>query len=143
MAKGRFTPEEMEILRQNENVIDVTETRITYSNSFKEHFMIEYLLGKGPTSIFRESGFDSKIVGEKRIERSGARWRDLYGVSLQDRCNTRSEAKRFLKKAKKSHDKIKAERLKQAKIDRIKKANEEIKEQRRLKRRRIVKHVAV
>ena len=78
MARGSLTAEEIRILIQNPYVSEVNENRIIYTAEFKQLFMREYLSGKGPTTIFREAGFDTAILGSKRIERAAARWREAY-----------------------------------------------------------------
>lgn len=80
MARGRLSNEEKKILKENVYVSDVEEDRIIYTNEFKFHFMKEYLIGKKPTQIFMEAGFDPKILGSKRIERAAHRWRESYGA---------------------------------------------------------------
>ena len=78
MGRGGFTQAEIEVLRKNPNVLNVNEQCISYSPGFKLKFMEEYLNGKGPTEIFQEAGFDSKMLGSKRIERASARWKESY-----------------------------------------------------------------
>lgn len=78
MARGSLTAEEIRILNQNPYVSEVNENRVIYTTEFKQHFVREYLSGKGPTTIFREAGFDTAILGSKRIERAAARWRESY-----------------------------------------------------------------
>lgn len=78
MGRGNFTKEEMEILLRNPYVSDVNEKSISYSTEFKFLFMEEYIEGKRPTQIFRDAGFDIKILGSKRIERACARWKESY-----------------------------------------------------------------
>lgn len=34
--------------------------------------------GKKPTAIFKDAGFDVKVLGSKRIERACARWKESY-----------------------------------------------------------------
>ena len=82
MARGILTAEEIRILNQNPYVSEVNENRVIYTAEFKQHFMREYLSGKGPTAIFREAGFDTAILGSKRIERAAARWREAYSSAL-------------------------------------------------------------
>ena len=58
--------------------------------------MEEYLAGKNPTMIFREAGFNPKVLGPKRIERAAARWRKDYrsgtlGGSKNNGCRYREE----------------------------------------------------
>ena len=80
MARGLLTEEEINVLKQNPFVHDVSETRILYTNKFKFHFMKEYLDGKKPTQIFVEAGFDAKMLGSKRIERAAHRWKESYAA---------------------------------------------------------------
>lgn len=94
MGRGRLSQEEIQILRKNPYVLDAVETRIVYSNEFKHHFMKEYNAGKKPTQIFRDAGFDPKILGSKRIERCAHRWRESYaagtlGIYQDAHINTR------------------------------------------------------
>ncbi len=78
MARGILFPAEIEQLKANPNVLFVDENRIVYTNQFKHHFMNEYLTGKGPTQIFRDAGFEPKMLGSKRIECATARWKESY-----------------------------------------------------------------
>ncbi len=71
---GKLEEKDVDILRKNPFVSDVNETRIIYSNEFKEMFREKYGKGQGPTNIFREAGFDPKVIGYKRIERATYRW---------------------------------------------------------------------
>ena len=81
MGKGNFTPEEIQLLKENPNVRSVADRCITYTNAFKVHFMNEYGMGKSPTQIFREAGFDVKVLGYKRIERVSANWKEAYAAN--------------------------------------------------------------
>lgn len=78
MARGKLNEEEIKVLKKNPYVNDVSEIGIRYTNEFKFHFMKEYLSGKKPTQIFREAGFDTEMLGSKRIERATHRWRESY-----------------------------------------------------------------
>lgn len=78
MGRGFLSEEEVNQLKENVYVNDVDETRIFYTTEFKVLFIKEYLAGKKPKQIFREAGFDVKMLGDKRIERATARWRELY-----------------------------------------------------------------
>lgn len=78
MGRGGFTQDEIKVLRENPYVLNVNKKYISYSPKFKLLFMEEYLKGKRPTEIFREAGFDSKMLGSKRIERACARWKESY-----------------------------------------------------------------
>lgn len=78
MARGILTEEEIRKLEENPFVIAVSGNRVIYSNALKERFMEEYIAGKKPSQIFKDAGFDVKILGSKRIERASARWRESY-----------------------------------------------------------------
>lgn len=78
MAAKVFTEEQRKILSKNPNVESVEKTRIIYTEAFKSYYVKNYLAGKKPTEIFIEAGFDTSILGNKRIERASARWRKLY-----------------------------------------------------------------
>ena len=78
MKKNNFTPEEVQRIKENPNVLRISDNRITYTRAFKVHFVDEYRKGKMPTQIFREAGFDTKVLGSKRIERAAANWKETY-----------------------------------------------------------------
>ena len=82
MNKNDFTPEEIQILRKNPNVLGVSDSRITYTRAFKVHLVNEYRKGKTPTQIFREAGFNTRILGSKRIERAAANWKKTYAKNV-------------------------------------------------------------
>ena len=76
---GKFTKEEIEMLSQKRYVKWVNETNIKFTDEFKERFIDEYYnLGKGPTEIFLRAGFDTDVIGAKRIERCSSNWRAAY-----------------------------------------------------------------
>lgn len=78
MGRGRLNKEEIRILGENPYVVNVSEDRVVYSDEFKHRFMREYLEGKKPKQIFQDAGFDPQMLGSKRIERAGARWRESF-----------------------------------------------------------------
>ncbi len=83
MAKRDLTAKELEQLNKNPYVVYAEGNRIVYTNKFKIHFVKENLLGKTPTQIFSEAGFDLSVLGPKRIERAAARWRlSFYSGTL-------------------------------------------------------------
>ena len=75
MGKNYFTPEQVEQLRKNKYVKYVSEKAITYTEEFKEVFMIEYNSGKLPSQILTEMGFDCSVLGRNRIENISNRTR--------------------------------------------------------------------
>jgi hypothetical protein len=74
MSVIRFTPEQIENLRNNPHVKNVSDKSITYQDSFKEHYLNEYAKGKPSRIIFIEAGFDVSVLG-KRYIKAGDRWR--------------------------------------------------------------------
>ena len=75
---AKFTEDEIEQLSYHRYVDKVSEDVIKFSDEFKEMFIREYLDGKKPTEIFLRAGFDTDVLGAKRIERCSARWRKAY-----------------------------------------------------------------
>jgi hypothetical protein len=74
MSIYRFIEKEIEELRNNPNVKNVTEKAITYTKEFKEYFIREYNKGRQIREIYEEAGFDVEILGE-RIKKSTYRWK--------------------------------------------------------------------
>lgn len=93
MSKKMFTYKEIKQLSNNSNVKSVSSKAITYTDAFKQLFILENNKGKFPREIFEECGFDVNVIGMQRIESSGKRWRASYQengiLGLQD---TRSQA---------------------------------------------------
>ena len=52
MANKKFTQEEMNIIRQNPYVVNVSPTKITYSLAFKKFAIEQAQLGLKSTQIF-------------------------------------------------------------------------------------------
>ena len=63
-----FTSIQVEQLKKNKYVKHVSEKSITYTEEFKEVFIDEYNLGKIPSQILIEMGFDLKVLGQSRID---------------------------------------------------------------------------
>ena len=68
MSRKLFTGEEVEILRKNPYVKNVSEKAITYTNEFKEYFMNEYSQGKLPSQILRSIGLEPRLLGKDRVD---------------------------------------------------------------------------
>lgn len=77
MGVHYFSDKQIEELRRNPYVDKVSYKAITYSEAYKQHFMHELDQGKFPTQIFRESGFDTKVVGKQRIDNFSRRIRKM------------------------------------------------------------------
>ena len=89
MGKNYFTPEQVEQLRKNKYVKHVSEKAITYTEEFKEVFMMEYNSGKLPSQILTEMGFDCKVLGEARVDGISRRTR-IQSIRPEGFKDTRS-----------------------------------------------------
>lgn len=78
MSKIVFNDKQIKLLAKNPNVLKVSDKSITYSEKFKNKFIVENSRGILPRKIFEDNGFDIEIIGLKRIEQSAARWRKKY-----------------------------------------------------------------
>lgn len=78
MSNKVFTATEVEALSKNPYVKKVSPKGITYTDDFKNIFITENQKGRFPRDIFEEHGFDIQILGMKRVESSGKRWRAAY-----------------------------------------------------------------
>ena len=78
MSKKLFTEKEIKKLSNNPFVKSVSSKGITYTDEFKELFVIQDEQGKTPREIFKECGFDEEMIGIRRIQSSGERWRNSY-----------------------------------------------------------------
>lgn len=78
MSNKLFTSKEIEILSKNPYVKKVSSKGITYTDEFRSIFINENENGKLPRAIFEAHGLSAEILGLKRIQSSGKRWRALY-----------------------------------------------------------------
>ncbi len=78
MSKKTFTKEEIDKLRKNKYVKKVSEKGITYTDEFKKIFINESDKGGIAREIFEKYGFEVDILGNKRIDSSGSRWKKAY-----------------------------------------------------------------
>ena len=78
MSKVIFNDKKIKVLAKNPNVLRVSDKAITYSEEFKNKFIVENSKGILPRKIFEDNGFDIEIIGLKRIEQSASRWRKKY-----------------------------------------------------------------
>ena len=73
-----FTEKERELLSRNYYIKAVSIKSITYTDEFKNIFIVENQKGKFPREIFEEHGFDINILGMERVKTAGKRWRAAY-----------------------------------------------------------------
>ena len=81
MSNKVFTAIEVKALSKNPYVKKVSSKGITYTDDFKNIFITENEKGRFPRDIFEEHGFDIQVLGMKRVESSGKRWRAAYRKS--------------------------------------------------------------
>ena len=67
MSKKVFTPEEVEMLRDNKYTFAVTPHILSFTKEFKELFWEEYQSGAIPRQILEQYGYHADILGKKRI----------------------------------------------------------------------------
>jgi len=73
-----FTEKERELLSRNYYIKAVSTKSITYTDEFKNIFIVENQKGKFPREIFEEHGFDINILGMERVKTACKRWRAAY-----------------------------------------------------------------
>ena len=78
MPKGNLTREEIAELIQNPYVEKVVDTRIIYTDEFRQKFIKEYKEGRDAKSIFAGAGFDTNVLGRNRIRAIRNNWRRIY-----------------------------------------------------------------
>ncbi|WP_430536738.1 IS3 family transposase [Listeria rocourtiae] len=78
MSKKLFSDTEIQKLKQNPNVRNVSPLAITYSDAFKRIFVERYLAGELPRAIFEAYHFDVSVLGMKRVEQCANRWKKAY-----------------------------------------------------------------
>ena len=79
MSGRSYGPEARAKILQNENVLSVSETTITYDPKFKvEAVRANLNEGKPPTLIFLDAGFDLDLIGHHTPFRCLWRWRAVF-----------------------------------------------------------------
>lgn len=78
MSKKTFTANEVKQLSANPYVKSVTTKGITYTEEFKQLFIVSNQQGKLPRDIFEACGFDVQILGKTRIKAAADRWKASY-----------------------------------------------------------------
>ena len=67
MAVSKLTKEQTEILSSYPQVARTTDTTVIFTQIFKRHFCEEYIKGKSPRVILKESGIDPYVLGVTRM----------------------------------------------------------------------------
>ena len=106
MSKRILSPEQIDELLKNPNVVRCSEKSITYHDDFKIKSAKQYQdHGSSAAHIFKQAGFNIAIIGRKTPKHCLQLWRKIYakhgaeGLSGERRGSTRggSNGKRSLK----------------------------------------------
>ena len=86
MSKLKFSEEDINKLKDNPYIKNISEKAITYADEFKEKFIELYNKGTIPTEIFRICEIYPEIVGQNRIDTFSRRVKQKYrnGNILED-----------------------------------------------------------
>ena len=87
MSKIRFSKEDIEKLKDNPYILNISEKAITYTDEFKEKFLELYNKGKMQTEIYRLCEIYPEIIGQKRIDMVAYRLKKKveYGENVTDK----------------------------------------------------------
>lgn len=66
-VRKEFTPEEILILRSNKYVKSATSKTLSLTKEGKQRFWEEYRRGKFVNAIMAEMGFDTEMLGQRRM----------------------------------------------------------------------------
>ena len=80
MSTRRFTTDQIAELSKNKNVTKCSNKAITYSQKFKLLAVNQYYAGLSTRQIFREAGFDLRIIGDDIPDTSLKRWKKIYNT---------------------------------------------------------------
>lgn len=78
MSKKLFTELEIALLKKNRYVKNVSSKGITYTDEFKSYVISEVEKGNSSTEIFESAGFNTEILGKRRIHSAVGRWKKAY-----------------------------------------------------------------
>ena len=86
MSKLRFSKEDINKLKDNPYILNISKKAITYADEFKEKFIELYNKGTLPSEIFRICEVYPEIVGQKRIDTFSRRVKQKFrnGNALED-----------------------------------------------------------
>lgn len=108
MSKILFTDKEVNKLRKNKYVKNVSNKAITYTDNFKEKVVFETEnYRKFPRQVFEECGFNIDIIGKKRIENAAYKWRKQYKYRGELKDNRKGKSGRTLERELTDAEKLK------------------------------------
>jgi len=68
MSNKLFSPDEIELLEKNLNVLKLSRRKIQFTDEFKIRALSEYNAGKSARKIFEENGLPVEILGINRVK---------------------------------------------------------------------------
>ena len=81
MDKPKFSKEQIRELLNNHNVVKCSEKAITYAKGFKIEAVKQYNEeGKTARQIFREAGFDLRVIGKDTPKDCLSDWRRIFKI---------------------------------------------------------------
>jgi transposase-like protein len=83
MSKRIFSEEQINELLQNQNVAGCSDKSISYHKDFKIMAVKKYQEGLPPNEIFRQAGFDTKMIGRDTPHECLRRWLKKEGTGLE------------------------------------------------------------
>lgn len=83
MSKKRFTEEQMEALRRNENVHRVTDRYIVFEADFKRLCLENVEKGITVRQTFIDCGFDIDVIGIERIKNAYGNWKKTVNANRE------------------------------------------------------------
>lgn len=78
MSKILFSEKDIKKLEKNINIKTVSNKAITYTDDFKNEFIMKSNKGIFPRQIFEEAKLDIEILGKHRIKEAASRWKKSY-----------------------------------------------------------------
>lgn len=75
MTRRRFTPEEIQLLRNNPNTQFVSDSMIRFTADFKNDLYNRTMAGENPKTVFQDAGYDLALLGDYRV------YNTLYSVT--------------------------------------------------------------
>ncbi len=98
MSKILFTDIQIQKLRKNKWIKNITSKGITYNDDFKIKLVKECEgYKKFPKNVFEECGIHPEIVGDTRIHSCAKRWRKQYKNTGEVKDTRKGSSGRYLK----------------------------------------------
>lgn len=79
-----FIEKQKEVLRNNPNIQDVTESTIKFTQEFKQKALELNAQGYTPNQIFRDAGIDLKIIGKNLAGNCLGNWKHAEKIKSKN-----------------------------------------------------------